>query len=203
MKHSVSMGKMPERSSYQEWMRSEGIPIHEALGGVEDTRLIERAPWARMGGRGAFVSLMGLRESGFTGMYVVEIPPGGALNAEKHLYEEIMYVLQGRGTAEVWQADGGAKKTFEWGAGSLFAPPLNTWHRLYNVSPEPAILLGVTTAQIVMDLYHNAEFVFGDAFHFTDRYNGEQEYFSLDNRIERDSGEHLVWETNFIADLRL
>jgi quercetin dioxygenase-like cupin family protein len=154
-----------------------------------------------MGGRGAFIALRGIMESGFTGMYVVEIPAGGALNPERHLYEEILYVLQGRGTAEVWQ-EGGPKKTIEWGEGSLLAPPLNTWHRLYSVSSEPAILLGVTSAPIVMDLFHNPEFVFGDSFVFADRYSGEDDYFTLDNRVERDPGEHLVWETNFIADLR-
>ena len=31
---------------YYAWMRGEGIPIYEAMGGVEDTRHIERAPWA-------------------------------------------------------------------------------------------------------------------------------------------------------------
>ena len=43
-------------------------------------------------------------------MYVVEVPGAGALNAERHLYEEIYYVVEGRGTTEVWQ-DGSSKKT--------------------------------------------------------------------------------------------
>jgi mannose-6-phosphate isomerase-like protein (cupin superfamily) len=201
MKNPVSMTKAPETTSYEQWMRSEGIPIVRTFGGVEDTRLVERAPWPRMGGNGAFIVMQGLQESGFTGMYVVEIPAQGALNPERHVYEELMYVLQGRGTTEVWQ-EGGPKKTFEWGPGSLFAPPLNTWHRLYSVSSEPAILLGVTTAQLVMDLYHNPRFVFENPFVFTDRYAAEPDYFNLDNRIERNAGEHVVWETNFIADLR-
>jgi quercetin dioxygenase-like cupin family protein len=195
------MGKAPETTSYEEWIASEGIPVVRTLGGVEDTRLVERTPWPRMGGKGAFIVMQGLTESGFTGLYTVEIPAGRALNPEKHLYEEIMYVLKGRGTAEVWQ-EGGPKKTFEWGEGSLFAPPLNTWHRLYSVSSEPAILLAVTTAPIVMDLFHNPGFVFGDSFVFSDRFAGEEDYFTLDNRVERNAGQHLVWETNFIADLR-
>ncbi len=76
MKRSVSMSKAPETTSYEEWMGSEGIPIHEELGGVGDTRLVERAPWARLSGKGAYIQLKGLKESGFTGMYVVEIPAG-------------------------------------------------------------------------------------------------------------------------------
>lgn len=36
-----------------------------------------------------------------TAMWVVKIPAGSSLNAEKHLYEEIVYVLKGRGRAFV------------------------------------------------------------------------------------------------------
>jgi hypothetical protein len=97
MKNSVSMTKAPETTSYEQWMRSEGIPIIRTLGGVEDTRLVEREPWARLGGRGAFIVMQGLQESGFTGMYVVEVPAQGALNPERHVFEELLYVLQGRG----------------------------------------------------------------------------------------------------------
>ena len=44
-----------------------------------------RAPWKRLGGKGTFIQLQGM--DGVTAQYVVEIPPGGALDAERHLYE--------------------------------------------------------------------------------------------------------------------
>ena len=55
---------------------------------------LPRGPWKRTGGNGAYIELKGME--GFTGMYVGEIPPGGALNAENHLYEELIYILQRR-----------------------------------------------------------------------------------------------------------
>jgi len=201
MKRAVSMTKVPGTTTYEEWMRGEGVPLVEALGGIEDVKEIERKEWARTGGKGAFICLKGMQEGGFTGMYVMEIPPGGALNPEKHLYEELIYILKGQGATEVWQ-EGQSKRTFEWGEGSFFSPPLNVWHRLHNVGREPVLFLGVTNAPIVMDLFHNPEFVFGDSFVFKDRYAGEEDYFKVGERIERNAGEHVVWDTNFIPDLR-
>ena len=43
--------------------------------------------WPRLGGRAAFINLYGME--GVTGMYVGEIPAGGALTPEKHFYEEV------------------------------------------------------------------------------------------------------------------
>ena len=57
-----------------------------------------------MGGSGAFVHLYGME--GQTGMYVAEIPPGGALNPERHLYEEMICILAGHGATEIWQEAG-------------------------------------------------------------------------------------------------
>jgi quercetin dioxygenase-like cupin family protein len=200
MKRPVSMTRRPALTTYEEWMQGEGVPIVEALGGIEDVRAVERKPWARTGGKAAFIYLKAMKESGFSGMVVMEIPPGKALEPERHLYEEMIYILQGQGATEIWQ-EGGAKKGFEWGKGSFFSPPLNSWHRLYNVGREPVIFLAVTTAPVVMNLFHSPEFVFGDSYVFEDRYEGEEDYFKIDKRVERGKGEHVVWDTNFIPDL--
>src|SRR5579871_4404511 len=107
MARPVSMTKVPTYTSYEEWMRAEGIPIVEEECGIRDVTTLERQPWPRLEGKGAFIYLEGLKEAGFTGLYVVEIPPHGALAPEKHLYEEMMYVLRGQGTAEFWHEAGG------------------------------------------------------------------------------------------------
>jgi quercetin dioxygenase-like cupin family protein len=201
MRRPISMSKVPPKTTYEEWMEGEGVPIVQAAGGIEDVKEIERKTWARAGGKGAFIQLSGMKESGFTGMYVMEIPPGKSLEPEKHLYEELIYILRGAGATEIWQ-DGKPKRIFEWAQGSFFSPPLNTWHRLYNGGSEPALFLAVTNAPIVMDLFHSPEFVFGDAFIFQDRYLGEEDYFRRSEVVERAPGEHAVLSSNFVADLR-
>lgn len=186
-----------QRTAYAKWQRQEGLPIIEGYG-VEDLREVELGPWERLGGKGAFVQLYGME--GFTGMYVAEIPPGGALQAERHMYEEVICVLQGRGATEVWQ-DGGRKRMFEWGNWSVFAPPLNTWHRLINGSNEPVRFMAVTNAPLMMDVFHNSDFIFGCSYQFTDRYFGEDAYFSVGNK-RYDIGMKHIWETNLIPDVR-
>jgi mannose-6-phosphate isomerase-like protein (cupin superfamily) len=201
MRRPVSNLRKPATTTYEDWMRSEGIPVVEAVGGVEDVKALDRKPWARTGGKGTFIYLEGMK-GGVTGMYVMEIRPGKALEPEKHMYEELIYILTGQGATEIWH-EGQDKRTFEWGEGSLFSPPLNTWHRLYNGGREPVLFLGVTNAPIVMDLFHNTDFVFGDTFIFRDRYSGEEDYFKVREKIDRGSKVHKVWDTNFIPDLKV
>ena len=122
-------------TSYEMWLKEEGIPVIEGYG-VEDVTVLPREPWQRTGGSGAYIDLKGME--GFTGMYVCEIPPGGALNPESHLYEELIYILSGFGATEIWSAgDDQRKMHFEWQQGSLFAMPLNTRHRMINGSRDP------------------------------------------------------------------
>ena len=104
-------------TSYEAWLREEGIPVIEGYG-VENVTELPRKPWVRTGGQGAYIQLKGME--GFTGMYVGEIPAGGALNIERHLYEKIIYILHGFGATEVWSGDDEKKKIqFEWQQGSL------------------------------------------------------------------------------------
>lgn len=184
------------KTPYMQWQKSEGVPVIEGWG-VEDLRKMELKPWARMGGKGAFVHLYGME--GVTGLYVAEIPPGGALEPERHFYEEVICVLTGHGATEVWQ-DGGPKHMFEWGPWSTFAPPMNAYHRLVNGGREPARFMAVTTAPLVMDVIHNTDFIFNCPYKFTDRYAGQQDYFKVGTKRYTTGLQH-VWETNFIPDL--
>ncbi len=134
-----------QASPYEVYMEEQNLPIHRGTVGFHDIRDLTLASWKRMGARGAFIELNGC--GGLQGMYVIEVPGAGAITPEKHMYEEIFYVLEGRGTTEIWSGDDANKKqTFEWQPGSLFSPPLNTWHRIVNATSSPALLLGVTTA---------------------------------------------------------
>ena len=95
------------KSPYDLFMEAQGIPIHRDIG-VHKVQDLPLQPWKRLGGRGTAIQLLGTEH--LWGMYVVEVPGAGALNAERHLYEEIYYVVDGRGTTEVWQ-EGQQKKT--------------------------------------------------------------------------------------------
>lgn len=188
--------KSLQRTGYHRWMQSEEIPV--VVGhGVSDVGEIPLAPWRRMGGRGSFVHLYGME--GITGMYVAEIPPGGALQPERHLYEEMICILDGQGATEVWR-DGRGKQLFEWERLSVFAPPLNSWHRLINGGRDPVRLLAVTNAPLILDEYRNPEFVFNCPFEFTERFGGEEGYFTPSDTRYRE-GPIDIWETNFIPDV--
>ena len=107
-------------------------------------------------------------------------------------------MASGRGATTIWQ-EGGRKQTFEWQAGSLFSPPLNTWRQHFNGSGDtPARLFSVTSAPLVMNLFHNHEFVFNNGFAFTDRFDSQDGYFSGQGK----SYSGRVWETNFVPDVR-
>ncbi len=191
------------RGAYERWMVSEGIPIVRGHG-VSDIMAVELGPWARLGGQGAYIDLQGME--GVTGMYVAEIPPGGALEPEKHLFDETIYILSGRGSGRIWNGrrDEEAQAiTFEWHAGSMFSPPMNTWHQLFNLSgTEPVRLLAATLAPPVMDIYHNPDFVFGCPYDFRDRFDTQPDFFDVRERFFFEPDRKWLWETNLIPDVR-
>lgn len=186
-----------QKTAYFKWMASQGIPVIDGYG-VEDVREIAVAPWARTGGKAAFVNLYGME--GVTGMYIGEIPAGGALQPERHFYEEVICILDGQGATEVWQ-DQGRKQMFEWGPWSLFAPPLNTWHRLLNGGRTAVRFLAVTNAPLVMDVVHNEDFIFNCPYDFAERYSAADGFFN-EGQKRYESGMQHIWETNFITDIQ-
>lgn len=180
---------------YEKWQQGEGIPVVKTFF-VQDLKKVELSYWDRIGGDGAFINMEGAE--GTTGAYVCEIPPGKSLNPQRHLYENMIYVLKGRGATTIWN-DKGAKQTFEWQEGSLFALPLNAWHQHFNgQGNEPARFFSVNSMPIVFNLFHDEGFVFNTPRDFTERFNGEPEYFSGKGKAYPGR----IWDTNFIADAR-
>lgn len=181
---------------YEKWQKGEGIPIVKDFF-IQDLKKIPVAHWDRTGGDGAFINMEGAGQA--TGAYVCEIAPGRSLKPQRQIYEEMIYVLKGRGATTIWN-DRGAKQTFEWQEGSLFSMPLNAWHQHFNgQGNEPARFFSVNNMPIVFNLFHNPEFIFNVPYDFIDRFNGEPEYFSGKGK----SYPGRIWETNFIADARI
>lgn len=184
---------------YDDFMISQGVPIHRGIG-MRKVQELELKPWARMGGRGAFIQLYGTE--GLWGCYLVEVPGAGSLNVERHLYEEIFLVIEGRGSTEVWNDGQARPSNFEWQRGSLFSVPINTMHRIVNASAQPALLLVGTTAPNMINLLRNTQVIFDTPAIFRDRYDGSSDYFKNRDEIEPDPLRGLAMRrSNIIPDI--
>jgi mannose-6-phosphate isomerase-like protein (cupin superfamily) len=109
---------------------------------IEDLKALELQPWDGKGGMGVRICLEGTGET--NDAYVCEITPGKSLKPQRHLFEELIYIVSGRGATTIWQ-DSGPKRTFEWQEGAIFSPPLNSWYQHFNGSgDQPARYFAVT-----------------------------------------------------------
>jgi oxalate decarboxylase/phosphoglucose isomerase-like protein (cupin superfamily) len=164
-----------KETPYSRWIRNQGldvIPAHY----VPNLRTVELKPWPRRGGRGVFINHEATRIS--NDCYVCEIPPGGKLNEQHQLYEEMILVLSGRGSTTVWN-NAGKRVTFEWKEGAVFAIPLNAWHQHFNSSgKEPARFVAATWCPQLLNMFGDEDFIFNTNRDFPDRFNGEPDYFS-------------------------
>jgi quercetin dioxygenase-like cupin family protein len=184
---------------YDAFMEAEGIPVYRGIG-VKQAQALPMKPWKRLGGKGSYIQLYGTE--GLWGSYVCEVPAGGALNIERHVYEKIVLILEGRGSTEVWQEGQTKKQTFEWQRGSMFSIPLNAFHRFVNATNQPAVMLCGTSAPNVMNLLDNPRFVFDCPFNFSERYSGAEDYFKPQDDLAPDPVRGLAMRrTNFIPDV--
>ncbi len=185
-------------SAYQTFIDSEGIPNITGFA-VDDVRAVEVEPWARLDCLGAYINLDG--NAGTNDCYVAEIPAGGKMAPEKHLFEENIYVLRGRGATLVGD-DPNSRTSFEWKEGSVFSIPLNVWHQHLNGSgSESARFLAVTTLPLILNFFHNQEFIFSNPFVFEDRMGDSRQFQGEGFMYTGGSGRVNVWETNFIPDI--
>lgn len=183
------------KTTYDRWLQSEQVRI---VGGyyIPDLKTMELDWWPRKGVKGAVLRLVGTEDT--NDCHVLELPPGGQTEPEHHIYEELVFVLSGRGATSIG-FPGNETQTFEWQRGSLFSIPLNTTYQHFNgQGTEPARLMSVTSAPLVINLFHNHDFVFNNPFAFRDRFNPEDpRFFSGEGKAWAER----VWETNFIPNV--
>lgn len=183
---------------YDAYMEQEGIPVFRDIG-ISKVQNLPLFPWKRRGGRGHFIQLYGTE--GKWGCYVIEVPPAGALNVEKHMYEEIFLVVEGRGTTEVWQEGDTKKHVFEWQTGSMFSIPMNALYRIVNATSSGALLLAGNTAPNVINMLNNFNAVFDNPFIFHDRFSSAADFYKARDEIEADPVRGLAMRrTNLIPD---
>ena len=185
-------------TAYKAFQEREGIPIITGFA-VDDLRKVEVKPWARLNCLGTYINLDGTGETNDS--YVAEIEPGKRMAPEQHLFEKNIYVLEGRGATLVG-ADPNSRTSFEWKRGSVFSIPINTWHQHMNGSgTDPARFVAVTTAPLVMNYFHNEDFIFNNPFVFEDRVGSAKQYQGDGRLYLGYAGRTYAWETNFIPDI--
>ena len=105
-----------KKSPYEIWQEWEGVPVYKGFI-VESLKKLQLGDWERTGGKGAFINLDGA--GGTCDVVLHEVPPKGQLKPQRHIFETMIFVLQGQGATTIWN-EGGRKHTLEWQAGSLF-----------------------------------------------------------------------------------
>ncbi|MBO0704663.1 MAG: hypothetical protein J2P39_05030 [Candidatus Dormibacteraeota bacterium] len=182
---------------YLDHIRSEGVPILEDFG--LDLLSVDVRPWARFDAAGAFALVKGRGD--FIDTYVLELAPGQATAPQRHLFEEVVYVLDGEGSTTV-DVPGGGRRSFEWGPHSLFALPLNATYRHFNASGRGrARIAAVTSLPLVLNAFHDPDFVFDNDWEFGQRFGAEHHFGGEGDFVPVRPGRHM-WETNFVPDLR-
>ena len=182
--------------NFLDWCDKEPVPVHEDFG--INLMKIDLAPWDRYGMDGAVCLLKGRDD--FNSIFCFELPPGRSSNQMQHIYEEVVYIIEGSGSTTIETPDG-QKHSFEWGRNSLFAVPVNSKYQHFNGSGrEPARFATVHNFSFLINLFLNEEFIFNNPMTFPERL-GPNGYFTGEGEmIEMRPGSHQ-WETNFVADI--
>jgi mannose-6-phosphate isomerase-like protein (cupin superfamily) len=182
--------------AYADWAKGEGIPIVE--GAAIDLFGVETKPWPRYGVSGALVHAASRGD--LCNMFVLQIEPGKATIPQRHLYEEVMFVLEGQGSAVV-ERSSGERRSFEFGKGSLFCLPLNMSYRLFNTSGKDAVRIAVVSnLPMVMKQFRNEDFVFSNPFEFGERW-GDEKYYRGEGTFIPTREQRHMWETNLVPDV--
>lgn len=192
---AAAAGKLLIRP-YLNWSRDQKIPVVEDF--AVDLLEVETAHWDRLGAPAALVHLIGRGD--WANVIVMELLPGAATDPQRHLYEEVVYVLSGHGNTVVEDPEG-REHSFEWGPRSLFGLPLNGRYRLFNASgSEPARLASVTSLPLMLNVFHDEGFIFENPGRFGARFGDSRRFRGEGELVEVVAGRHM-WETNFVPDL--
>ena len=102
---------------------------------------------------------------------LIEIPSGGQLAPHRHLAEEIIYVVSGKGYTTMWNHAGERKERYNLVEGDLLSPSMNAWHQHFNSSSDiPVRYLSLTTTPLTRNLFRSPAFLSSSDFVFDDRW---------------------------------
>lgn len=154
--------------TYEDWERGEGVPVHS--GDALDLATLATRPWARFGLNGAICRLNG--HCDFLGLFLMEPASGQWSAPQRHLYEEVCFVISGEGETEIDLGAGG-KRVVAWKPGSLFSAPMNASYRHRSASGGLARVVCVNDLRYLMNLYRNEKFLFENPAAFAERGAGD------------------------------
>lgn len=156
-------GRKPGTASRQSytwdhWVASLGVPLHRGYF-IEDLATVKLGRWEERGCDAAFIQLMG--QEGVTETRVTEIPPGETLPPVQLAFDEVVYVVRGRGATTVWRPDESQRKSFEWGESSLFLLPRHHVHQFSNThGSQPVRLVHYNYLPLAMSAIPDPAFFF-------------------------------------------
>ena len=161
----------PHDTAYDEWFAKykEHMPTFEGLM-IQDARTEPLSHWEDMGVDGLYIKMADYQ---ITDGWILEIPPHGQTNTQRHMFEAGMYFFGGPGHITI-QQDGQRAQRIDFQYRTLFSIPLNVSYQLFNESDEPVRVVVVTSFPFIINALHNEEFVFDNPFVFRDRYDGEE-----------------------------
>ena len=192
--------------TYDHWMESLGIPIHTGYF-IGDLRTCDLEWWEDRKCKAAFMQLMG--QEGVTGAWIQEVAPGESTPPVRFALDEVVYVVEGRGTTTVWRDDDGARKTFEWQNNSMFIVPRNYHYTINNMQGDKVVrLLHYNYLPLAMSAVGDPDFFFDNPFAGQDVIASEDGEFYSEAKMVTDSGKWNVWNRrvyrygNFFPDMR-
>lgn len=102
-------------------------------------------------------------------LYIQEIPPGSRSGKHRHMAEEYLFILEGKGYDLHWDVDfeldekytwkpAAEPKRFDWQEGDVVFIPVNTVHQHFNADPgKPARFISGTNRMYKAMGFHDLE----------------------------------------------
>ncbi len=182
----------PTDTPYERWFADNKatMPSFEGLV-IQDARTEPLEHWEQFGVDGLYIKMADYQ---ITDGWILEIPPGGSIKPQRHLFEAGMYFFGGPGRI-ILQQEGRRPQQIEYGHRALYSVPPNVRYQIFNDSDDVVRIVAVTSFPFVMNSFDNVDFVFDNDFTFTDRYDAEEDYASYS---EHTGDNDTV--TNFVPD---
>lgn len=167
----------PKNTPYDQWIeraRSQ-IPLFEGIV-INDVRTIELQPWPQLGEtiRGLYLRFSDYQ---MTDGRIVELPPHGSTESQRHFFEMGVYLFGGPGHTII-QQEGREPQRIDWKYRTLFSIPMNVRYQHFNDSDRPVRLLAVSSFPFLMNAIDNERFLFDNEFVMRERYDADRDFLN-------------------------